>query len=240
MKEDFTGLDKIINLYYEKQKETRVFITQLDNLYKIGHNIEINKEIPKESEYIKSRMPLEIIMKCYAILSDITISKKHLLLSTQNQEQIYFAKLICMTIHTGLEYVENIMFYLKLNSEVKDIDSLIPQLKELYKYKSLIESVRNHSIAHIDPDFTIYYDSMQNIFKIPYNEFVENFIEVIQYIQKLGSKINNNQLKELRKQLKEITVSNIEIIRNDTTQSNKQELLRIYEECYEFFNLKDV
>ena len=108
MEEDIISFDKNITFYFNKQKETRLFIKNLDDLYKKIHTIE-DKEISKDSEYIKQRNPLDIIMKCYAIESDIAISQKHLLLSTQEQEYIYFAKLICMTIHTGIDFIKNIM-----------------------------------------------------------------------------------------------------------------------------------
>lgn len=226
MKEDLIALDKIINFYYEKQQKTRDFINQLDNLYKKGHNIDINKEIPKDSEYIKSRIPLEIILKCYAIQSDIAISKKYFLLSTQNQEHIFFAKLICMTIKNGIDFINNIMCYLKKNLDIDDIELLISMLRIIHKHQDLINSIRNHSIAHIDPYFTTYYDSMLNLFKMPFNEVIEGFIRLIQYIQELSFKINKIHLERQKEYLKETITSNIEFIRDETTILNKQEILK--------------
>lgn len=240
MENELIQFDKNLSFYFKTQKETRDIIKKLDDLYKKIHNINENNDIPNDYEYIKQRTPLDIILKCYAIKSDLTISHKHMLLSTQDQEHIYFAKLICMTIHTGLEFIENIMHYLKLNSNTKDIELLISIIRKVHKYKKLIESTRDHSIAHIDPNFSTYYDSMLNIFKMPLKNVVEDFIEAIQYIEKLGHKINKKQLEGLRKHLKEITNLNIEKIKNDSALSNKKDILRACEECYNFFNLKDV
>lgn len=239
MEEDIISFDKNITFYFNKQKETRLFIKNLDDLYKKIHTIE-DKEISKDSEYIKQRNPLDIIMKCYAIESDIAISQKHLLLSTQEQEYIYFAKLICMTIHTGIDFIKNIMTYLKSHSDTRDIELFTAKLGKIHKYKKMIDLIRDHSIAHIEPQFTTYYDSMLNIFDIPFNEVVKDFIEVIQNIRELSYIINKSQLEKQRKYLKEISTHNINIIKNDTNLSNKQDLLRLYKELDNLFCIENI
>lgn len=215
MKEDIISLDKNITFYFNKQKETRNFINKLDDLYKRGHAIDENENIPEDSKYIRQRTPLNIILQCYAIKSDIAILQKHLLLSTQNQEHIYFAKLLCMTINSGIDFINSNMLYLKSNLEANDFDLLKSKNREIHKYKDILVNIRNHSVAHTDSQFITYYDSMQNIFKIPFYDVVKSLIESIQTIEEMSYKINRRQLEENSKELKR----NIEIIKSNKCSS---------------------
>lgn len=238
MKEEIISLDKNITFFFKKQKETRNLINTLDNLYKRNHAIDENKNIPEDSEYIKQRAPLNIILQCYAIKSDIAISQKHLLLSTQDQEHIYFTKLLCMTINSGIDLINSNMSYLNSNLETNDIELFKSKLKKIHKYKDILVYIRNHSVAHTDPQFTTYYDSMLNISKIPFYDVVNNFIESIQTLENMSYKINKRQLEENSKKLKEIIRHSMEIIENDENLSNKNELFNLYEEFSHTFNIK--
>lgn len=238
MKEDITSLDKNITFFFKKQKETRKLIDILDNLYKRNHAIDENKNIPEDSEYIKQRVPLNIILQCYAIKSDIAILQKHLLLSTLDQEYIYIVKLLCMTINSGIDFINSNMSYLKSNLETNDIELLKSKLKKIHKYKDILVYIRNHSVAHTDSQFTTYYDSMLNIFKIPFYDVLNSFTESIQTLENMSYRINRRQLEENNKKLIEIIKRNMGIIENDENLSKNKELFDLYEEFCHVFNIK--
>ena len=143
-----------------------------------------------------------------------------------------------MTINSGIDLINLNMSYLNSNLETNDIELFKSKLKKIHKYKDILVYIRNHSVAHTDPQFTTYYDSMLNISKIPFYDVVNNFIESIQTLENMSYKINKRQLEENSKKLKEIIRHSMEIIENDENLSNKNELFNLYEEFSHTFNIK--
>lgn len=230
---EITLFNKNIDLCIKKLKETRIFIQNLDTIYMNNHNFKSKKDIPENCDYYEQRKTLNITMLCYAINLDITIIQKHMLLSIQEKDSIYFSKLLCMTIYEGINSIHKNIHYIKEHTKNEDFKLFKLKLSKVDRYRDILASIRNHSSAHIDNDFITYYDSLISVFSLPLDQILCHFIDLLKFTQELCDIINKEQLIEQKEKLIQITITIIENLKNNGTSANN-ELLQYQEGLLNF------
>ena len=189
-------LDKNIEQGYKHLKYIQKSINSRNSIYaKYSFDISSHQEIQILSE-IESYITI--------IYIDLCIIYKHILLSSNEFDSIYFAKQLSLTIYEFLEPFDNIINPLLRKSFTdNELKSLDITRKWFSKVKNKLKLIRK-STAHIELDSIKYYNNMIIVFDLPIEELFSNSFKLIEelrnfYRKTIESYYNNNKINLIEK-----------------------------------------
>lgn len=189
-------LDKNIENGYKHLESIQRSINRRNTIYaKYSFDISSHQEIQILSE-IENYITITYI--------DLCIIYKHILLSSNKFDSIYFVRQLSLTIYEFLEPFDNIIKPLLRKSfsdnELKSLDLI---RKWFSKVKNKLKLIR-HSTAHIELDSIKNYNNMIIVYDLPIEELFSNSFKLIEELRTFYGKMiqlyyNNNKINLVEK-----------------------------------------
>ena len=176
MTEEINIANKIIEDNFSRMKTARSYLQLMDDAKTLN-------EQNTNKKFIEAITPLHIDTLCCVCNYNITTIYKHLLLSGNAPDSIFFIKELSATVYESLLAIEEYEPFMEEHFPTSIFEEYQIKKKELDLHKDTIRLIRNKSIYHISKDFRIYYDKMLTLFQIPIIEIWNNTIDLIRYIQ---------------------------------------------------------
>ncbi|MBO5251182.1 MAG: hypothetical protein J6B31_04195 [Bacteroidaceae bacterium] len=212
MIEDINQASKKIEFYFSKIKVARMYLQMMDD----------TKPLVEQKTYklfIKAITPLYLDTLCYVCKYNITTIYKHLLLSGQAPDSIFFIKELSASIYESLLALNEYEQFIKEHFSINAIKKYEIKKSLLQTYKDNLRLIRNKSVYHIDKDFRIYFDRMLELFNIPILDIWNIAIEFIEYIQFHNKKIMITQINSYKPFIYDNAILYIQKLENEVIKN---------------------
>jgi hypothetical protein len=204
-------LDSLLPVYTDHLNIIRSFFTQVDCI--INFFDQENNLLRKE-HFINYRKQLEVSGLLTICALDMLVSCKNLLRVKEIWEEIYYLRHGYLTIYETIKKIDSQGKWLKnaaaqnqvLLDEFQYVQELLKQFKNEYGYQKYLPNLRSKLTAHIDSDFSAYFQEI-SAFDIEKGiKALVDFIQFVNVIQKYIKNVSQERLSQLEKEATDIDI----------------------------------
>ena len=185
------GIGNSLTLYTESLDQLRSYLNKLEQLDKFYKTIDEDFNINDISGF-KSQLDFTGFLTISIL--DLLVISKNILASTYVWERVHQLKLGYLVIYGAIKTYHNhteINALAKSETKSSDLYKLISIelnfFKKEYDYPNIFKEIRNATIAHINADFKIYYDTVKKIDGNKYFEAILSFLQILYKMQELAN-----------------------------------------------------
>jgi hypothetical protein len=168
----------------------------------------------RKEHFINYRKQLEVSGLLTICALDMLVSCKNLLRVKEIWEEIYYLRHGYLTIYETIKKIDSQGKWLKnaaaqnqvLLDEFQYVQELLKQFKNEYGYQKYLPNLRSKLTAHIDSDFSAYFQEI-SAFDIEKGiKALVDFIQFVNVIQKYIKNVSQERLSQLEKEATDIDI----------------------------------
>lgn len=230
MIEEINLANKKIEFYFSKMKVARMYLQLMDDTKPLS-------EQRTNKLFIKAITPLHLDTLCYICKYNITTIYKHLLLSEQGPDYIFFIKELSASIYESLLALNEYDDFIKEHFPIDAIEKYEVKKSSLQAYNHNLKQIRNKSVYHIDKNFRLYFDKMLELFDIPIIDIWNATIEFIEYIQSHNKKIMITMIDSYKSRIYDNAILYIQKLEDEVIKNpNDEDKKNLLNELNKIFN----
>lgn len=230
MIEEINLANKKIEFYFSKMKVARMYLQFMDDTKPLV-------EQKANKLFINAITPLHLDTLCYICKYNITTIYKHLLLSDQAPDSIFFIKELSASIYESILALDEYEYFIKEHFAKDAIEKYEIKKSLLQVYNDKLRLIRNKSVYHIDKDFRIYFDKIIELFNIPILDIWNTAFEFIEHIQINNKKIMITMFNGYKSFIYGNAILYIQNLENEVIKDpNNQDKINFLSELNKIFN----